>query len=698
MSWYCGRPGALSGGAGRASSQKQLKGAKSGPSENRRPWLLTKVVFLESNVVRLVLRTEFFLVAALVLAGCGGNSLPSGSVVNSPGGGTGGPPPRLISIEVTVTVPRGKGNHQKHVRPRYVSDDTASLVVQLTSVNGQGVSGVNPTTIETQPHAGDCKAGSQGLVCSAKAWGSPGNDVFAVTTYDGPSATGAVLSIGSVSAKMGQNGNLQISNKLSLSLQSVIASLSIAVEPKTGKRGKPEHSAVTLIAYDAGGAQIVGPSDFTEPIQLAIQGDTGKAFTLHGGGKSGPSLLIGKPTSDITLDYNGDKQAQTIDVQAGVEGSNIDQSARFTLHGKQPPPPVGTIYALNLGSNNGLGATVTEYDGTASGNAAPKRTLQLSSKLYARSIAVDSAGDLFVGYFDNAEGFQSSNGSPDKGNLIAVYAPGASGNDAQIATIAADKASKTALFPIEITFDKNGNLVTYGATAVDGNGGNNAVLIYNTPASGPTAPADAWAFVAPTLSYAGPTGLALDTSGNFYVNGALHTSLGPSDGLFIAPAADYNNPQVSPSRTLPWDAKTKLASGQTTNITIASSGEIAIGNWLRVGSSNPSCQAMINVYAAGTTGGVTEVAPLRVLTLDTVFTANSQCVSISNPLTPFFPSITLYGTSFFVADDFNNAIDAFSSSGQGTVKPNLRILGSSTQLNAPIALVITSAQTITRTR
>ena len=228
----------------------------------------------------------------------------------------------------------------------------------------------------------------------------------------------------------------------------------------------------------------------------------------------------------------------------------------FTLHGKQPPPPVGTIYALNLGSNDGLGATVTEYDGKSSGNAAPERTLQLSSKLYARSIAVDSANNLYVGYFDNQYGFSPSDGKPDKGNEIAIYPAGASGSQQPSGTITADttKSSATTIFPLFMALDPAGDLVTYGATVVDGNDGNDAVLTYAPGSQGPAAPADAWAFVSPLLTYAGPTGLALDASGNFYVNGQLHTSLGPQPGVFIASATDKNNPAVSPSRTIPWDS------------------------------------------------------------------------------------------------------------------------------------------------
>ena len=106
--------------------------------------------------------------------------------------------------------------------------------------------------------------------------------------------------------------------------------------------------------------------------------------------------------------------------------------------------------------------------------------------------------------------------------------------------------------------------------------------------------------------------------------------------------------------------------------------------------SSTSCQGRTNVFAAGATGGITDVAPLRVLTLDGIYTANPQCDSSRNPLAPFFPAMTLYGTTLFVADDFNNAIAAYASNGHGTVKASSRIAGSATGLDAPIALVITS--------
>lgn len=643
--------------------------------------------------MKLILSLTLAFLSATLLSACGGAGSPVGSVVNSPGGDPSGPPTQLVNVKVTVTIPAS--HDRKRIRPKYVSVNTQSLVIALASVDGNGVPGVNPTTINTDAGAKDCSDRGGSRVCSGTASGSPGTDVFSVTTYAGTNGTGSLLSVGTVQAKIdGGGGGVAISNKLPLTLDGVIAAMQLAVSPNWAKRGKAARAAVTLLAFDASGAQIVGPSDYENPIALQIQGDAANAFRLHAGTKSGSSLSILRPTPDLTLEYDGNSQASPVTVAASVQGPGSNSaSANFALRGKSQPPPIGTIYALNFGNHQGQSATITEYSGSAKGNAQPERTLSLSSKLYARSIAVDSQGNIYVGYLDNSVGFSPSSGTPDSGNEIAVYSPDASGSATPSAVIAADKSTQTALFPIFISFDPSGNLVTYGATTVDGNGGNDAMLIYSAPSSGPSTPANAWAFSSPTLYYSGPTGLAIDGSGNFYVNGALHTSLGPNYGLFIAPASDDGDPSASASRTIPWDTKTELTPGATANVALSQTGEIFIGNSLvTFKGSRPTCQAAVNVYTAGTTGGTTDVAPLRVLKLGEVSTNNGECDSPRNPLVPYFPSITLYGSTLFVADDFNNAIDAYKSSAQGTVQPALRITGSATGLTAPTALVITPSK------
>ncbi len=639
------------------------------------------------------MKAQLFAAAAAVLlmTACGGGgTLPNGSVVNSGGGGD-PPPTKLVNVKVTVTIPPRTKQHG--IRHNYVSPNTQSLVIELSSVNGGGVNGVNATTINTLSKSRGCKSVGGATVCTANASGAVGDDVFAVTTYSQTNAIGSVLSVGTVQAKIaGNGGGVPISNKLSLSLDGVIAGLQLTLSPSSGERGKAVKSKVSLVALDATGAQIIGPSQFASPVTLGVQGDGNKAFLLHVGGKAATSFSIEKPTSSIELTYDGDSQAASPTVAATVDGpGSTGASADFKLKGKVPPPPVGTIYALNLGSNDGKGATVTEYDGKASGNAAPQVTLNLSPKLYARSILVDSAGDLYVGYFDNQYGSSPSQGTPDRGNEIAEYAPGASGNAQPTSVITADKSTDTSVFPAFMSFDPSGDLVVYGATKVDGNGGSDAVLTYAPGSKGPAAPVQAWAFASPTLFYSGPTGLALDGSGNFYVNAALYSSLGPSYGLFIATASDNGNPAVVPSRTVPWNDTSKLVPQLTTNVSLNDSGEIFIGNSTIVGSSSyPPCQGRANVYASGATGN--DVAPLRIITLQSVYTTNPQCASGRNPLVPYFPSIAVYGSSLFVADDFNNAIDVYSSNARGNAKPELQITGSATGLDAPISLVITSPQ------
>jgi hypothetical protein len=630
---------------------------------------------------------------ALSIAACSGApGTPSGSVINS-GGGSQPPPIHLVGVAVTVTITGSP--------TQYLSSKTQSLTVGLASVNGSPVSGVNATTITTTPKASGCKQKAQQLVCTANTKGSPGTDVFSVTTYDGPNATGNVLSVGSMQASIGSGGGaLAISEQTSGQIDGIVTALKLAISPRQGKRGKPLTIAVTLHGYDATGQLITGNAPYAFPITLTIEGDANGSYSLHAGSQSGETIQAPSPSQPISLGYNGNSNASSITLQASVsQPSQISASANFNLQGNPPPPPVGTIYALNLGANDGQGATVTEYSGKSNGNAAPSVTLQLDKKLYARSIAVDGSGNLYVGYLDNSLGFVPSSGTPDPKNEIAIYAPGASGPAQPTATLIADKTSGTSIFPLFVTFNSSGGLVTYGATSVGGNTGD-AVLTYAPGATGAATPLAGWNFATPAISYAGPTGLAIDGSDNFYVAGALRTALGPQYGVYVNPAADLNNPQSTASRILPWDSTTELTPGDTTNVSLDASGEIYVANNLVTfgTGSSVTCQGRVNVFAAGASGGTTDVPPLRIVTLQGVVTTNEECVSSRSPLQAFFPSIQTYGSNVYVADDFNNQIAGYPDGRNGTIAPTLDITGSATGLNAPIAVVISSLSGSARAR
>ncbi|MBV8149190.1 MAG: hypothetical protein JO092_08880 [Candidatus Eremiobacteraeota bacterium] len=628
------------------------------------------------------------LLIAVALVGCGGSpNTPNGPTVGSPGGPI-PPPTQLVSAHLIVklTKPLHNGEH-----PDYLSPNTESVAVGLASVNGSGVNGVNATIVNTSRNVPGCTRNGTDLVCSSTVEAVAGEDVFNVTTYQWPNATGSILSAGTISASIGSGGGpVQLSNGLSLSVGGVIARLALALGRPSVARGTPSRVAVMLRSFDATGAQIVGPSPFVSPIALTIEGDGVGAFRLQSGTQAGASLSITRPPQHVTLAYDGNRQAGNVTLQASVSEPNpASASAPFAVRGSPPPLPVGVIYALNAGSRAGAGATVTVYDGHGNGNLAPKRTLQLDARLYARSITVDAKGNLYVGYLDNELGFSTVNGTPDAGNEVAIFAPNASGRATPAAILKADPVTDSALFPIAMALDASGDLVTYGATTIDGNSGD-AVLVYAAGSSGAVAPAHAWSFAAPQIRYAGPTGLALDSAGNFYVNGALKTSLGPSYGIFVNGAQNDGNPSATPSRTVPWTATTKLVPGQVSDVTLDSSGEIFAGNYVLSGSgSSTACQAQANVFAAGANGGTTDIAPLRVIGFGGVRTTNPLCYSPTNPLMGFYPFVVLYGATAFVADEFGNAVDAFPSGSKGMVAPSKHIAGPATNLDAPIGLYVT---------
>ena len=72
-----------------------------------------------------------------------------------------------------------------------------------------------------------------------------------------------MLSVGTVAAISGAGGGTSASNNLSLTIEGVIASLKLTLSPDKAKRGTRTTSSATLDAYDASGAQIVGPSDYS---------------------------------------------------------------------------------------------------------------------------------------------------------------------------------------------------------------------------------------------------------------------------------------------------------------------------------------------------------------------------------------------------------------------------------------------------
>ena len=239
---------------------------------------------------------------------------------------------------------------------------------------------------------------------------------------------------------------------------------------------------------------------------------------------------------------------------------------------------------------------------------------------------------LYVGYFDSPTGASAATGQPDAGNEIAIFAQGASGSATP--SPRSNPAARRPSIPASITFDAAGDLVTYGATTVDGSDGNDATLIYAPGASGSATPIHAWGFTSPYFHFPGPTGLELDAAGNFYVAGALKTSLSPQSGVFVAPASS----QQRKGRGVAYGAvgcRHRTRPGQAGPIGLDASNEIYVSNFTRIASGG--CQAQVNAYAAGSTGGTTDVSPLRVASIAGFATAKHGVSRTGQPPRCAFP-------------------------------------------------------------
>jgi hypothetical protein len=162
------------------------------------------------------------------------------------------------------------------------------------------------------------------------------------------------------------------------------------------------------------------------------------------------------------------------------------------------------MYVTNVGTNS-----VTVYPERSNGNVAPVATISGSntSMNHPEGVAVDAGHNIYVA---NAQGGHFGLGS------VAVFAAGATGNVAPIATIT---GSTTMLnYPEGVALDAGSNLYPPGA--------NGDVAPIRTIAG-------------PHTGLYGPVGIALDQAGAIYVSNYDSSSL-PSPGSVTVYAAGAN--------------------------------------------------------------------------------------------------------------------------------------------------------------
>ena len=624
---------------------------------------------------RIGLCAAAFAAACTALAACGGSSgAPAGSQRNyvpptpSPVGAT-------QNVQFTIAVPPAAAPASKR-RAASISSGTQSVSITLAALNGQPVPPQTTTTVNVTPGAPGCTESPSGNTCTANVIGAVGVDAFTVLLYSQPNGTGAVLATGTVVATIG-GGNPQVgSNDVAVTLNPIIAALQTVVTPASFAVGTPSAGSITAQPVDGSGALILG---LTGTVDLSMSGG-GTAVGF--GKKKTQSTKIGL-SQTAAFNYNGSPNVgQALTLSASLEGSSPLLTSNATIPFVSPPTPspsptpVGlapAIYVLNQGASGGTGATVTVYPLAANGNAAPIRTLQLSANKAALSIAVDDGGQLRVGYNDGS---------------IAAYAYNANGTDKPAGVLR--PTSQTNPAPVSMTIGQNKELITIGTTSVSGiPAGSYAALVYGANESGPADPLNAWNFTSPSISLSGESnssvaGLAMDSAGNYYVDGALRQSiLASAPGIYIAPST-ATGPNVIASRTIPGNATTNIPAtpqdGTIAGLALDSGGQIYESQY---GNAQNTLPGAINIFAAGAGGGTTSVPPLTTITgtpLNVVVGQGTAALPIA------VDANQIYVTNGSLNSVFVYAIPPPS----GNISPNplQTITGSSTGLNAPIGIAV----------
>jgi streptogramin lyase len=328
-------------------------------------------------------RRFFIIVPALALLGaCGGG-----------GDGNGGPPPVVTATATpssspatgTVIFTIGPGQTIQSRRRQYVSSHTLSVVVTY---------GTQKYDVDFIQGSSGCTGAVPSLVCSVQFAAPAGSDTFTIAAYDQYGGRGGLLSQAQVTVNVAAGVN-----NVKAVLDGVPASASVprAVNlPEAVATSVP----VTITAYDADGAAIVGPGNYTAPIPV---GDTDTSGTTtvspSVSGPDTPALVTYNGTSNLPANAFIFAQFGGLTTQNTGDGllRIVPQYAQYNTTSGQgtediTAAPDGTLWAIEGG--NPFGESMKLLHISANGTA---NEISLSSSLGQGfpSMVVGSDGALW---------------------------------------------------------------------------------------------------------------------------------------------------------------------------------------------------------------------------------------------------------------------------------------------------------------
>ena len=280
-------------------------------------------------------------------------------------------------------------------------------------------------------------------------------------------------------------------------------------------------------------------------------------------------------------------------------------------------------------------------------------------------VAVDSDGNLYVA---NAQGNPFAAKKNVEKGTVTVYRAGSNGNVEPIATIS---GSRTGLsYPLGIALDSSGNIfVTNTYTGnTRGSPPNSSVTVYRAGSNGNAAPIAVIAGENTDLDY--PQGIALDSSGNLYVEGIVS---GVGSSVNVYPSGSSGN--VSPAAIIIGaDTELDLPIG----IALDSGGNIYVSN----GFGGPTQRGSVTVYGAGSSG---DAVPINVITSNNTGINDASSIAVDS------------SGNIYVANDFPfgvGSIDIYPAGSYATGPPIATIAGDNTELSDPFAVALDSSGNI----
>lgn len=476
---------------------------------------------------------------------------------------------------------------------------TASVVVTIpTSASAAksistSVNGATPVIANLSSGSPGC-SGSSPVVCTISVSAPTSSDVFAFKTFSGSSGSGTVLATGSV---------FQTITTTSKTVKITLA-------------GTP--SAITVALKSTAPFQCNGSTTIQlfvmvmDNVVNVIIGGYGKSVALTDSDASGKTSLtltsVSSSASTVNVKYNGLPLAKAIfsASASGVPASSVHPAtlkpAQLVFVGSgasrssgQPPfvfvfpstanGNVAPLRSMSWSGEDGLApieiavdsnctlyATrdttvgsfeIDKFPTTASGTATPSAALggnltHLSNNCCnVPHVAVDSTGKIYVA---NALPTNTPSPSPE----VEVFAAGASGNVAPVATIS---GSNTGLSnPWAVAIDASGKIYVLDRNAP-------SVLVFAAGANGNVSPV-----ATITSGFTLPVALALDSAGRIYVfdtEANLACFISGAIDVFAAGA----NGRVAPIRQI-IGSNTLLTVCQTrVGIAVDSAGNIYVTNW-----------------------------------------------------------------------------------------------------------------------